>query len=114
MLAADAGACDEEIARSVGVGGSTMCRIKRRFVEGTGTGAERRAASRARRKLMVKEEALLVAMACASSPEGRARWTLEWWLADAMVELTEHRSLPHETVRRCLAENGLKPCRKDM
>jgi hypothetical protein len=34
LLAADAGACDEEIARSVGVGGSTVYRTKRRFVEG--------------------------------------------------------------------------------
>jgi hypothetical protein len=31
-----------------------------------------------------------------------------------MVKLTEHRSLSHETVRRRLAENGLKPRRKDM
>jgi hypothetical protein len=31
-----------------------------------------------------------------------------------MVKLTEHRSLSHETVRRRLAENGLKPWRKDM
>src|SRR6202040_2654822 len=35
-------------------------------------------------------------------------------LADAMVKLTEHESLSHETVRRRLAENGLKPWRKDM
>ncbi len=34
LLAADAGCSDEEIARSVGVGGSTVYRIKRRFVEG--------------------------------------------------------------------------------
>ena len=34
LLAADVGAGDEEIARSVGVGGSTVYRTKRRFVEG--------------------------------------------------------------------------------
>ena len=34
LLAADAGASDEEIARSVGVGGSTVYRTKRRFVHG--------------------------------------------------------------------------------
>ena len=34
LLAADAGADDEEIARSVGVGGSTVYRTKRRFVLG--------------------------------------------------------------------------------
>jgi hypothetical protein len=54
-----------------------------------------------------------VATACASPPEGRARWTLEL-LAGAMVKLTEHKSLSQETVRRRLAENDLKPWRKDM
>jgi transposase len=34
LLAADAGVGDEEIARSVGVGGSTVSRTKRRFVLG--------------------------------------------------------------------------------
>jgi DNA invertase Pin-like site-specific DNA recombinase len=32
LLAADAGASEEEIARSIGVGGSTVYRTKRRFV----------------------------------------------------------------------------------
>src|SRR5215218_10274842 len=35
------------------------------------------------------------------------------WLAE-MVKLTDHESLSHETVRRRLAENHLKPWRKDM
>lgn len=34
LLAADAGVADEEIAATVGVGGSTVHRTKRRFVEG--------------------------------------------------------------------------------
>jgi transposase len=114
LLAADAGASDEEIARSVGVGGSTVYRTKRRFVEGN---LERALSEEPRpgaeRKLTGKEEALLVATACTSPPEGRARWTLEL-LAGAMVKLTEHKSLSHETVRRRLAENDLKPWRKDM
>jgi len=114
LLAADAGAGDEEIARSVGVSGSTVYRTKRRFVEGN---LERALTEEPRpgaeRKLTGKEEALLVATACASPPKGRARWTLKL-LAGAMVKLTEHKSLSHETVRRRLAENGLKPWRKDM
>jgi transposase len=109
-----AGASDEEIARSVGVGGSTVYRTKRRFVEGNLERALSEEPRRgAERKLTGKEEALLVATACASPPEGRARWTLKL-LAGALVELTEHKSLSHETVRRRLAENGLKPWRKDM
>jgi transposase len=114
LLAADAGSGDDEIARTVAVGGSTVYRTKRRFVEGN---LERALSEEPRpgaeRKLTGKEEALLVATACASPPEGRARWTLEL-LAGAMVKLTEHKSLSHETVRRRLAENDLKPWRKDM
>jgi transposase len=114
LLAADAGTSDEEIARVVAVGGSTVYRTKRRFVEGN----LQRALSEeprpgAERKLTGKQEALLVATACANPPRGRARWTLEL-LADAMVKLTDHDSLSHETVRRRLAENGLKPWRRDM
>src|SRR6202790_5207587 len=114
LLAADAGSSDDEIARTVAVGGSDVYRTKRRFVEGNlerALSEEQRPG--AERKLTGKEEALLVATACASPPEGRARWTLEL-LAGAMVKLTEHKSLSHETVRRRLAENGLKPWRKDM
>ena len=114
LLAADAGVGDEEIARSVGVGGSTVYRTKRRFVEGN---LERALSEEPRpgaeRKLTGKEEALLVATACASPPKGRARWTLKL-LAGAIVKLTEHNSLSRETVRRRLAENDLKPWRKDM
>ena len=114
LLAADAGSSDEEIACTVAVGGSTVYRTKRRFVEGN---LERALSEEPRpgaeRKLSGKEEALLVATACASPPEGRARWTLEL-LAGAIVKLTEHKSLSHETVRRRLAENDIKPWRKDM
>src|SRR6202047_2133940 len=114
LLAADAGSSDEEIARAVAVGGSTVYRTKRRFVEGN----LERALSEdprpgAERKLTGKEEALLVATACSSPPAGRARWTLEL-LADALVKLTTHDSLSRETVRRRLAEKDLKPWRKDM
>ena len=114
LLAADAGVGDEEIATSVGVGGSTVYRTKRRFVEGN---LERALSEEPRpgaeRKLTGKEEALLVATACSSPPAGRARWTLDL-LADEMVKLTAHESLSRETVRRRLAENDLKPWRKKM
>ena len=35
-------------------------------------------------------------------------------MSDALVKLTEHDILSRETVRRRLAENSLKPWRKDM
>src|SRR6267378_2373394 len=114
LLAADAGCSDEEITRTVAVSCSTVYRTKRRFVEGN---LERALSEEPRpgaeRKLTGKEEALLVATACANPPKGRARWTLKL-LAGAIVKLTDHNSLSHETVRRRLAENDLKPWRKDM
>lgn len=114
LLAADSGAGDEEIATHVAVGGSTVYRTKRRFVESgleAALSEERRPG--AERKLSGREEALLVATACSNPPIGRARWTLEL-LADALVALTQHDSLSRETVRRRLAENELKPWQKDM
>jgi len=112
LLAADAGASDEEIARNVAVGGSTVYRTKRRFVLGNLEAAlSEEPRPGADRKLSGKEEALLVATACSNPPQGRARWTLEL-LADEMVRLTEHDDISRETVR--LAENELKPWRKDM
>ena len=65
LLAADAGASDEEIATSLGVGGSTVYRTKRRFVLGNLELAFREEPRPgAERKLSGKEEALLVATAC--------------------------------------------------
>jgi transposase len=114
LLAADAGARDEEIARSVGVGGSTVFRTKRRFVLGNLEAALREEPRPgASRKLSGKEEALLVATACSRPPAGRARWTLEL-LADELVRLTEHADVSRETVRRRLAENELKPWQQKM
>jgi transposase len=114
LLAADAGASDDDIATNVGVGGSTVYRTKRRFVLGNLAAALSEELRRgARRKLSGKEEALLVATACSKPPQGRARWTLVL-LADKLVRLTAHDSISRETVRRRLAENDLKPWRKDM
>jgi len=114
LLAADTGASDEEIIRSVGVGGSTVSRTKRRFVLGNLEAAlSEEPRPGAVRKLSGKEEALLVAIACSKPPAGWARWTLEL-LAGTMVKLTEHSELSRETVRRRLLENDLKPWRRDM
>jgi transposase len=114
LLAADAGVGDEAIAASVSVGGSTVYRTKRRFVEGNlelALAEEPRPG--AARKLTGREEVLLVATACSNPPAGRARWTLDL-LAGEMVKLTEHMAVSRETVRRRLAEKELKPWQKDM
>ena len=114
LLAADGGAGDAEIERCVGTSGSTVYRTKRRFVEGGVEAALSEQPRRgAARKLTGKEEALLVATACSAPPAGRKRWTLEL-LADKVVRLTDHDAVSRETVRRRLAENQLKPWRKEM
>jgi transposase len=114
LLAADAGLGDEEIGRSIGVSGSTVYRIKRRFVlRNLEASLNEEPRPGAPRKLSGKQEALLVATACSRPPTGRACWTLEL-LAGEMVKLTEHGELSRETVRRRLTENDLKPWRRDM
>jgi transposase len=102
-------AATRRFVRTVRVSLSTVGRTKRRFAEGN---LERALSDEPRpgaeRKLTGKEEALLVATACAKPPVGRKRWTLTL-LTDRMVKLTDHDSLSGETVRRRLAENDLKP-----
>ena len=114
LLAADTGSTDDEIAKNVAVGTSTVYRTKQRFVE---EGLERALSELPRpgaeRKLGVVDESLLVAVACSSPPEGRSRWTLQL-LADEMVRLTMHDSVSDETIRRRLGELQLKPWQEKM
>jgi len=114
LLAADAGSSDEEIARNISVGTSTVYRVKQRFVE---DGLERalNEAPRpgAERKFDATDESLLIAVTCSKPPGGRARWTLQL-LADEMVRLTAHGSVSIETIRRRLGEIDLKPWREKM
>lgn len=114
LLAADAGIADHTIAVSIGVSPATVYRTKRRFVErGVRAALHDDPRPGADRKLTAKDEALLVAMACTTPPEGRARWTLEL-LAGALLRLTAHAQLSRETVRRRLHEKDLKPWQKKM
>ena len=75
LLAAAEGAPEEQIARTVRTSPATIYRVKRSCVE-EGLDAALHEAHRpgGRRKLSGKEEALLVATACSSAPEGRACW----------------------------------------
>ena len=114
LLMADEPGTDDDIAKALRVGTSTVYRIKRKFVEG---GLEYALADASRpggtRKLDAKQEATLVALACTKPPQGRSRWTMQL-LADHLVALTDLESVSAETVRRRLAENELKPWQKRM
>jgi transposase len=102
LLHAADGASDDEIAKAIRVGRSTVERTRKRFVEG---GVERALNEQprpgAKRKLDGKQEALLIATACSSPPEPRARWTMKL-LADKLVELKVVESISDETIRRTL------------
>ena len=114
LLAADSGSADEEIARNVAVGTSTVYRTKQRFVdEGLERALSELPRPGAERKLGVVDESLLVAVACSKPPDGRSRWTLQL-LADEMVRLTVHDSISDETIRRRLGELQLKPWQEKM
>jgi transposase len=91
---------DEKIAEAFEVGLSTIHRLRQRLVEdGFESALVRKPRSRHRApKLDGEKEARLVALACSSPPEGRARWTLQL-LADKLVELQVVDSISDETVR---------------
>ena len=111
LLQAHDGATDQAIADALHIGRATVERVRKRFVEGN----LERALEDAKRpggkpKLDGKQEALLVATACSTPPDGRARWTMQL-LADKLIALTDLDSLSDETVRRTLKKTTLNPGR---
>jgi transposase len=103
LLLANEGETDKQIAKAVGVGTSTVERIRKRFVmEGWLEGAlAERPRPGGKRKLSGRQEAYLLALASSDPPEGNKRWTMQL-LADKLVELEVVDSVSDETVRRTL------------
>jgi transposase len=108
LLKADSSAAgpswsDEQISEALEVSLSTVSRERKRSVEkGLAAILDPAVVRRpARRRLDGEQEARLLAVACSSPPEGRARWTLRL-LADKAVELEVVDSISYETVRRAL------------
>jgi len=106
---------DLDIAHALSTSESTVARTRKRCVEESAEAAlSERQRPGASRKLKTLQEAKLVALACTTAPEGRARWTLHL-LADELVALCEDlEDVSHETVRQRLKENQLKPWLKKM
>lgn len=94
---------DEQIGEALEISVSTVARVRKRSVEqGLAAVLDRGVVRRpSRRRLDGEQEARLLAIACSTPPEGRARWTLRL-LADKIVELEVVESISHETVRRAL------------
>ena len=106
---------DREIAQQVGVWRTTVEQVRKRCVlEGLEAALGRRKRSRDRSSVLDGEgEAQLVAIACSEPPPGHARWTLRL-LCDELQRREVVQSISHETVRRVLKKNKLKPWRKKM
>jgi transposase len=100
---------DEEIAKALHIGVSTVERTRRRFVE-AGLEASLREHSRpgARPKLGPKQQAYVVALACTKPPEGRERWTMQL-LADRIVELQIVPDITDEAIRLLLKRTNSSP-----
>ncbi len=112
LLQADSGEggvgwTDERICEGLGVGVSTVERVRQRFVEeGLEKALVPRKSCRAyRRKVDGDNEAHLIALACSDPPTGRRRWTLRL-LAGRMVALEYVAALSYETVRGVLKKTS--------
>jgi transposase len=102
LLAADEGKTDEQIAQQARVHRTTVEELRKRFVEeGLDVALSERPRPGKERLLDGKQEAYLIALACSTPPEGRAKWTMQL-LADSLVELKILESISDETVRRTL------------
>ena len=103
----DGGMKDTDITSALGVGQSTVERIRKRCVEeGIDSALNRKEQLRRRRKILDGEgEARLIAMACGEPPDGRASWTLKL-LADQLVESEIVETISTETVRRVLKKTN--------
>lgn len=101
---------DAAIGAAVEVSRPTVERVRKRFTqEGLEAALHRRAPEREySRKLDGRQEAHLIALACATPMEGQGRWTLRL-LANRMVELEYVDSVSYETIRRTLKKTGLNP-----
>lgn len=99
---------DEKISEAFGVHTGTVCSIRERFVnEGLESALSRKKRANPPREQILDgvKEARLIAVACGSPPDGRARWTLRL-LAGKLVELSVVEEISHETVRRTLKKTN--------
>lgn len=98
---------DQDISDALDISVSTIERVRQRFVEHSlDTALARQAPRRTKPRLLDGEqEAHLIALACAETPEGQGKWSLRL-LADRLVELGCVASISHETVRQTLKKTN--------
>ena len=99
---------DEDIAKSFRCHRNTVANVRQRFVEqGLDAALDRkkRETPAVARKLDGRGEARLIAIACSTPPEGRAKWTMQM-LADELVALSVVEDISDETVRSTLKKTN--------
>lgn len=105
---------DRQIQEALEVSPGTVQRVRKRCAqEGVQEAILPAPAQRARKRCLDgSQEAYLIALVCSTPPEGQVRWTLRL-LAGKLVELGYVEQISHETVRRALLANELKPWIKE-
>ena len=108
LLLADEGRTDDEIAAALHVGRATVERVRKRFVEDGFEEALRERPRPGKVPLLDgKQEAYIIATACSTPPEGRARWSVRLLAGDlGIVE-----EISRETIRRTLKKTISSPGR---
>jgi len=101
------GWADHAVAQALDVDASTVLRVRRQFVaEGLAATLERKRPDRVdERVLDGMQEAKLIALACAETPDGADHWSLRL-LADELVRLEVVEGISHETVRQRLKKTN--------
>lgn len=102
LLWADAGAVDAEIADDLGITTNTVANIRKRFAAaGLDAALTEKPRTGGPAKLDGKAEAVVIALACSPTPDGRAEWTARM-LANRLVELEVVESVSEDTILRVL------------
>ena len=112
LLLADEDKTDETIAATLHASISTIERTRKKFVAGNVEWAlSDKSHPQRGSKLNAKGRARLVATACSTPPNGRAKWSMQL-LADRLVELKIVDEISDETVRLELKKTNLSPGKK--
>ncbi|HYH65350.1 MAG TPA: helix-turn-helix domain-containing protein [Urbifossiella sp.] len=102
LLRADAGETDADIADDLGITPHTAANVRKRFAaDGLEAALTEKPRSGGPSKLDGKAEAVVVALACSPTPEGRTTWTAKL-LASKLVELHVVAAVSEDTILRVL------------
>ena len=106
LLLSEKGKSAPQITESVPVSNQTVYNIRKRFVqEGLESALHEKQRPGAKRKLDIKQEAHVIALACSTPPDERVRWTVRL-LTSKIVELGIVEEVSRETVRRTLKKTS--------